>query len=97
MPSCNLCRLGYGVISSVVQLAYQRVYRLCKTAMCFDDQISGNTCLTLKTVDILCEQFEQQAFLVQKVDKRVCDCWPVFPWIELLRKRVERKRILAKE
>jgi len=65
--------------------------------MSLDDLIRWQTSLALQTVNILCKQLKQQAFLMQQSDKRVCDGRPIPARVELLGEGVKRKGVLAEK
>lgn len=65
--------------------------------MCFDDLVAWDAGFALEAVYVLCEKLKEEPFLVEQVNKGVCDCRSVFPWIQLLCECVEWEWVLAEE
>lgn len=63
--------------------------------MRLDDLVVWHARLALQAVDVLREQLEQQALLVQQRYERVCDGRPVVARVQLLRERVEGLWVVA--
>lgn len=65
--------------------------------MCFDDLVPRYASLALKTVDVLCEELEQQPLLMQEADEGVSYGRSVSARKQLLGKGIEGQRVLPEE
>jgi hypothetical protein len=61
----------------------------------FNDHLTWNTSLAFQAIDILGEEFQQQASVVQQLDERVRYRRSKFPGVKLVRESVKGERILS--
>lgn len=68
---------------------------LGKTAVGFYDHVTRHASLTLEAVNVLGEQLQEDALLVQQTDERVRDGGAILARVQFLGKSVEGQRIVA--
>lgn len=68
-----------------------------EAAVCLDDLLTGHAGYTLQAVDVLGEELEEQALVVQQLYKRVRDGRAVVARVEFLSECVEGLGVVAEE
>lgn len=63
--------------------------------MRLDDHLAWHSCFPLQAVDILGEQLEEQALVIQQLGKGMGDRRAVATGVKLMRESVERQRVIA--